>query len=72
MENDAQRTVLSAAELPKLVNDSVEYLRGHSAGLRLPAIIPKVVDVAVAAVEVAATGRLDQDGIDFPGQSGDP
>ena len=70
MQNNAQRLALGMAELTKLVYDSVEYFSGHPSGLRLPAVITEVVDVAVAAVEVAAARRLNQDSVNFPAQSG--
>jgi hypothetical protein len=62
----AQRARLRLTEHAQLINDSTHHRICHTARLALPAFVTEVVDVAVAAVQVAPTGRLDQYGINLP------
>lgn len=53
------------AEQAELVDNRVAHIFAQTFGLGLPTVISEVVDVAVAAVEIAPTGRLDQYGVDL-------
>lgn len=65
MEHDREWAMLRAGQVPQGSCDGSGCFSGDLVGHVGPAAIAHVVDVAVTAIDVAAAGDLDEDGVEF-------